>query len=106
MYGPKYSLIELEEVTMSYARKNLTNVVGSIFVMILLIGIAIWQFYRFVSFRDVGGLSNLQGGVMHLVWSIGMTAFACFIGFLVFSVFLRHDTDDELHITHPPPRVD
>jgi hypothetical protein len=31
-----------------------------------------------------------------------MAIFACIAGVLVFSVFLRHDTDDELHITAPP----
>lgn len=83
---------------MSYAKKNLTNVLGSILGVVVLTAIAIWQFYRFASFTDAKGLTDLQGGWVHLAWAIAMAVFACFMGFVVFSVFLRHDTDDELHI--------
>jgi hypothetical protein len=37
--------------------------------------------------------------------AIVMAVFACFIGFLVFSIFLRHDTDDDLHITFAPAPI-
>lgn len=78
---------------MSYARKNIKNIVGSIVGVIVLAAIAIWQFYQFVTFE------NAQGGTGHLVWAIAMTILAFGVAFLVFSVFLRHDTDDDLHIT-------
>ena len=78
---------------MSYARKNLKNVLGSIISVIVVSAIAIWQFYLFVTFDGV------QGGTGHLWWAIAMAALACGAAFLVFSVFLRHDTDDDLHIT-------
>ncbi|HEY8188801.1 MAG TPA: hypothetical protein VIF64_22230 [Pyrinomonadaceae bacterium] len=78
---------------MSYVRKNIKNMAGSIVGVIVVAAVAIWQFYLFVAFPGV------QGGTGHLWWAIGMTILACLAGFLVFSVFVRHDTDDDLHIT-------
>ena len=78
---------------MSYARKNMRNVTGSILGVIAAAAISIWQFYLFVTFK------NLQGGTGHLWWAIVMAVLACTAAFLVFSVFVRHDTDDDLHIT-------
>jgi hypothetical protein len=85
---------------MSYARKNLKNVLGSIVGVFVVGAIAMWQFYQFVTFRNASGLED--GGTGHLWWAIVMAVLACAAGFLVFSVFLRHDTDDELHITSSP----
>ena len=78
---------------MSYARKNLKNVTGSIIGVVVVAAIAIWQFYLFVTFDGV------QGGTGHLWWAIAMTVLAFGTAFLVFSVFVRHDSDDDLHIT-------
>ncbi len=78
---------------MSYARKNLKNVTGAIIGVIVVAAIAIWQFYLFVTFKGV------QGGTGHLWWAIAMAVLACGTAFLVLSVFVRHDTDDDLHIT-------
>jgi len=78
---------------MSYARKNLKNVMGSIVAVIAVAGIAVWQFYLFVTFKSA------EGGASHLWWAIAMTVLACGAAFLVLSVFVRHDTDDDLHIT-------
>lgn len=85
---------------MSYARKNIRNVSGSIVGVFVITALAIWQFYQFVNFKDVNGLA--QGGSVHLWWAIALAVFACIAGVLVFSVFLTHDTDDELHITSAP----
>ncbi|MEP6742398.1 MAG: hypothetical protein ABJB61_07855 [bacterium] len=87
---------------MSYATKNLKNVIASIAGLIVVAAIAIWQFYTYVTFKDANGLLNAEGGTIHLMLAIMMAVFACFMGFLVFSVFLRHDTDDDLHITFAP----
>jgi len=84
---------------MSYVRKNLTNVVASIIGVILIVAIAVWQFYLFVTFRNSQGIVDLQGGTHHLWWAILMTVVACVVGFAVFSIFLRYDRDDEMHIT-------
>lgn len=78
---------------MSYARKNLKNVTGSIVGVIVVAALAIWQFYLFVA------SNNPEGGSSHLWWAIGMAVLACGAAFLVLSVFVRHDTDDDLHIT-------
>jgi len=84
---------------MSHVKKNLTNVVASIIGVILIVAIAVWQFYLFVTFRNSQGIVDLQGGTHHLWWAILMTVLACVVGFAVFSIFLRYDRDDEMHIT-------
>ena len=61
--------------------------------------IAIWQFYRFATFKDAQGFGDPQGGTHHFWWGLGAALLACIIGFFVFSVFLRYDKDNELHIT-------
>jgi CDP-diglyceride synthetase len=87
---------------MSYATKNLKNVAGSIAGLIVVAVVGIWQFYAYVTFKDANGLLSGEGGTMHLLLAIVMAVFACLIGFLVFSIFLRHDSDDDLHITFAP----
>jgi Kef-type K+ transport system membrane component KefB len=81
---------------MSYARKNTKNVAGSIIGVVVVAVIAVWQFYLFVTFK------NVQGGTSHLWWAIAMAVLACGAAFLVFSVFVRHDSVDDLHITSTP----
>jgi len=81
---------------MSYARKNLKNVAGAIAGIVVLAAIAAWQFYLFATFTGTAGGAN---GTSHLWWAVIMTVFACGAAFLVFSVFVQHDTDDDLHIT-------
>lgn len=86
---------------MSYATKNKKNVFGSIVGVIVLAAIAFWQFYLFVTFEATGN-SIGQNGTRHLWWSIALVVLASGAAFLVFSVFLRHDSDDDLHITSAP----
>jgi uncharacterized membrane protein len=81
---------------MSYAKKNLKNVTGSIVALTGLAAIAVWQFYLFVTF------TGAQGGTVHLWWAIAVAVVAFAVAFLVLSVFVRHDTDDDLHITLAP----
>jgi hypothetical protein len=78
---------------MSYAKKNIKNVTGAIAAVIVVAALAIRQFYLFVTFKSI------DGGSAHLWWAIAMAVLACGAAFLVFSVFVRHDTDDDLHIT-------
>jgi uncharacterized membrane protein len=84
---------------MSYVKKNSRKVSASIASVILLTAVGAWQFYQFVTFRNELGSLDLQGGRYHLWWAIAMAVLACVATFFVFSVFMRHDTDDELHIT-------
>ena len=81
---------------MSYATKNLKSVMVSIFGLVVIATIGLWQFYAYVNFKDA------DGGTVHLLLAIVMAVFACLVGFLVFSSFLRHDSSDELHITFAP----
>ena len=87
---------------MTYVKKNMKNLVGSILGVVVVAAIAVWQFYQFVAFKNGSGLAESEGGTSHLWWAIAMAVFACGAAFLVFSVFLRHDTEDELHITSAP----
>jgi hypothetical protein len=86
----------------SYARKNLKNVMAAIASVVVLTAIAVWQFYLFATFTGTAGALNAQDGTSHLWWAVVMTVFACGAAFLVFLVFVRHDTDDDLHITLAP----
>jgi hypothetical protein len=93
---------ELAKLTMSYARKNIKNVSISIAAVVVVAAIGIWQFYQFVTFKAANGVTDPAGGTVHLWLAIAMAVFASIAGLLVFSVFLRHDSDDDLHITQPP----
>jgi len=84
---------------MSYGRKNSGKVFVSIAGIVGITAIAAWQFYAFVTFTNEQGGLDLQGGRVHLWWAIAMAVAACVASFFVFSMFLRHDTDDDLHIT-------
>jgi hypothetical protein len=84
---------------MSYVKKNSSKVFASIAGIVVAAGIAVWQFYQFVTFTNAQGVLDLQGGRFHLWLAIGMAVLACIATFFVFSVYMRHDTDDELHIT-------
>lgn len=80
-------------------KKSSTNVSAAVIVLLSSAAIAIWQFYLFVKYTDSQGLLDTQGGAHHLWWAIGAALIACFAGFFVFSIFVRYDTNDELHIT-------
>jgi hypothetical protein len=84
---------------MSYIRKSLTNVLAAVIGVMLIAAIAIWQFYLFATFRNAQGIMDAQGGTYHLWWAIAAAMIACLSGLFVFSVFLRYDSDEELHIT-------
>ena len=70
-----------------------------VIAMITLIAIAIWQFMLFATFKNSQGILESDGGGHHFWWGLTAALAACIIGFFVFSVFLRYDKNDELHIT-------
>ena len=84
---------------MSNIRKSRTSVTAAIIAVMTFITLAIWQFYMFITFRSPEGTISIQGGTQHLWLAIGAALIACLAGFFVFSVFLRYDRDEELHIT-------
>ena len=80
-------------------KKSRTNVLLGLFSVPAITGIAVWQFYQFVTFKNAAGIVDLQGGTHHLWWAIGLGLTAFIVAFLFFSVFLRYDRNDEMHIT-------
>lgn len=84
---------------MKYIRKSLTNVLVAVVGIILFAAIAVWQFYLFATFNNSQSIVGMQGGAHHLWWAIGVGLIACVASFFVFSVFLRYDKDNEIHIT-------
>lgn len=82
-----------------YIRKSLTNVLAAVIGVIAIAAVAVWQFYQFITFKTSHGVLEVQGGTIHLWLAIGAALIACLAGFLVFSVFLRYDKNNELHIT-------
>ena len=84
---------------MNNIKKRGTNVLLMAVGAVALGATAIWQFYRFATYKDSEGVVDLQGGGYHFWLGLGAALLACLIGFFVFSVLLRYDKDDELHIT-------
>lgn len=84
---------------MSNMKTKSTNVLLGVTALVLLIGIAIWQFVLFARFKNAEGLIEVDGGGHHFWWGLSAALMACVVGFFVFSVFLRYDKNDELHIT-------
>ncbi len=83
---------------MSY-RKSRRRIWSGITGLMLITALAVWQFYRFVTFETAEGVADVQGGTHHLWWAIGLGLTAFIAAFLFFSVFLRYDRSDEMHIT-------
>jgi hypothetical protein len=76
--------------------KNLKNTLLWI-VGLLMAAIAIWQFYRFATFKDLQGVVDLQGGTLHLWLALGAAVAACACAFL--GIFRRINQTEEFHIT-------
>ena len=81
-----------------HIRKSSTSVLTALIGVIALVMLAVWQFYLFVVFKGSNSIANAPAGMLHLWLAIGITLIAC-VSFFVFSVFLRHDRDDEPNIT-------
>ena len=84
--------------------KSRMSVLSGVIGLAAITGIAVWQFYVFVTFRNAVGVIDQQGGILHLWLAIGILLIDCVVAFFFFSVFLKYDKSDELHITSPPPR--
>lgn len=84
---------------MASLKSNKTNVLVGVIALVALVAIAIWQFVLFARFRNAEGLLQVDGGGHHFWWGLLAALTACVVGFFVFSVLLRYDKSDELHIT-------
>jgi membrane associated rhomboid family serine protease len=89
----------LEESILNYAARNTKGLRTTIVAEFVFVILAIWQFYQFVTFKDSTGIFDLHGGYRHLWIAICIALLACVTGFFIFSIFLRRDREDELHIT-------
>ena len=61
--------------------------------------VALWQFYRFVQFRDAAGGFDPQGGTFNLLLAVGAALVACAAGGYVAFSIVNHDKEDVMHIT-------
>ena len=84
---------------MSSGKQRRSKIVLGVIAVVSVVAVAVWQFYLFVTFRNETGVVDVQGGTLHLWLAIGMGLVACIVAFLFFSIFLRYDRNDELHIT-------
>lgn len=89
---------------MSYSQKNSKTTFVSIAVLISMVSLASWQFYKYATFRHDNGLLNIEGGGSHLVWALLLAFLACGLGFFLASRLLQYEVADELHITSQPAR--
>lgn len=84
---------------MKYSKKNLTKFSSSVAAVMLMALVASRQFYLFVSFKNAQGMLATQSGSYHLWLAVGAVLIACIAGFFMFSISLRHERDDFVHIT-------
>jgi hypothetical protein len=89
---------------MSYSRKKTKTAFICMGILISMVSLASWQFYKYATFKHDNGLLNIEGGGSHLVWALLLAFLACGLGFFMFSKLLRHEFDDQLRITSPPSR--
>jgi hypothetical protein len=79
--------------------KNTAGFWPSVIAVPVLLVLAAWQFYLFVTFKSVEGVIDIEGGRLHLWIAIATTLLASVVGFFVLSLLLRYDKKSELHIT-------
>lgn len=84
---------------MSYIKQNSAKIFASLLSIVVVLALAGWQFFLFVTFKNGSGRLDVQGGTNHLWWAIAMALCACVVAFFVFSAFVQHDAADDLHIT-------
>jgi hypothetical protein len=86
-------------VEILYQRTNLKIRLVWVIGLAAVAAFAAWQFYLFAVFKDATGVTDLQGGTVHLWLAIGTALLVCIGGFFLFSRFRRYDARDEMHIT-------
>jgi hypothetical protein len=67
--------------------------------VIVLLLLAVWQFYVFATFRNVAGVVDLQGGRLHLWLALSAALLCAITGFFVVTTLRQSDKENELHIT-------
>jgi hypothetical protein len=87
---------------MSQSQKNSKLALVSVALVLSMVSLASWQFYKYATFKHDSGLLSVDGGGSHLVWAVVLTLSACGLGFMMATKLLRYDANQELHITAPP----
>lgn len=82
---------------MNHPSKSLRAILVAVCAMSALV--ALWQFYRFVQFRDAAGSFDAQGGTFNLLLAVGAAVVACAAGGYVAFSIVNHDKEDVMHIT-------
>jgi hypothetical protein len=82
-------------------KKSATKTLMAVIGLAALGAVAAWQFYLFAVFKNADGVVDVQGGTVHLWLAIGCALIVCIAGFVLFSQSLRHDNQNEIHITSP-----
>ena len=85
---------------MQQVNKNKSGLWLPAIAVIVLLLLAVWQFYVFATFRDVGGVIDLQGGRLHLWLAVAATLLCAITGFFVVTALRQNDRESELHITN------
>jgi hypothetical protein len=85
---------------MSSIKKNMMNGLLATAGVAVVALIAIWQFYLFVTFKNARGVADPNGGGSYHLWlAIAAALVACIAGFIVFSISVGYNKDNEMHIT-------
>jgi hypothetical protein len=89
---------------MSYSQYKSQITFAIIALLVAMVSLASWQFYKYATFTHDNGSLNVNGGGSHLVIAVLLTLSACVLGFFVATRVLQNNSEQELHITAPPSR--
>ncbi|HEY6804089.1 MAG TPA: hypothetical protein VI306_10955 [Pyrinomonadaceae bacterium] len=89
---------------MKQTNKNAPGLWLSATAAIVLLLLAVWQFYTFATFKNVTGAVDLQGGKLHLWMAVAAALLGAITGFFVVTALRQNDSSRELHITDLPRR--
>jgi hypothetical protein len=85
---------------MSNIKKSMANGLFATAAVAVIALVAAWQFYLFATFKNAQGIADPNGGGTYHLWlAIAAALVACVAGFIVFSISVGYDKDDEMHIT-------
>jgi hypothetical protein len=84
---------------MKQTTKSIPGLWLSATAVIVLLLLAAWQFYVFVTFKNVTGVVDLQGGQLHLWIAVASALLGSITGFFIISALRQYDEKNELHIT-------
>jgi hypothetical protein len=90
--------LQQKRLNMSYSRNNKTKLAAAVISIISLVAIALWQLNLFLYYRNSTGHLDMQAGINHLWLALGSAIISILTLFIVFSVLVHYDGDNERHI--------